>query len=71
MGEDSRPRPFPPVPRRDGYNTLDFVPKSCASRSLWTPSAVYGMSGNVRYFRGRACPSIYRTYRTLLVLEYK
>ena len=28
-----------PVPRRDGYNTLDFVPKSCASRSLWTPSS--------------------------------
>ena len=23
------------------------------------------MSGNVRYFRGRDCPSIYRTYRTL------
>ena len=56
---------FSPVPRRDGYNTPDFVPKSCASRSLWTPSAVYGMSGNVRYFRGRVCPSIYRTYRTL------
>ena len=71
---------FSPVPRRDGYNTLDFVPKSvCQPVPSGLPKAgempcqrdrtflprVYGMSGMYGIFGGCPSPHFYRTYRAL------